>query len=183
MNPVKVKCIADDEMSVELQAQIDTLLARVFSDVDGQEITEDFISPRVAQVVATKDREVIGWAGLHNAEIRYNNLPLRLGGFGIGVHEDYRRLGIGTRICQEAMSYLTDNGVEVAFLSARLYARKMFEKVGFVPLPHKYSWENVRGKIKVTEEADGMIAPVNSKEKFGMILHGTSILYVGRGYW
>ena len=183
MDRIEVKIVADDEVGAKLQDEIDALLAQVFADVDEKEIKEDFINPIVAHVTAFNSDEVIGWAGLRLAETEYASRKLRLGGFGIGVREDWRRKGVGTKIYEAAMRWLKKSGVEVAFLSARPASVRLFEKFGFVLFPGRYSWENVHGEIKVSDNGDGMIAPVKLRELFEVIVRGRETLHVGRGYW
>jgi hypothetical protein len=89
MKAVAVRIVSDKKMDSRLRRKVDVLLAHVFDDVDEQEVIEDFINPHVAHVLAMTGEEVIGWAGLHISDTVYKNTPVRLGGFGIGVKENY----------------------------------------------------------------------------------------------
>jgi len=160
------------------------LQALCFGDIDPREIEEDFYNPEIANVLAYLGENLVGWAGIHQAKVEFEDRKVKLGGLGICTHPDWRRRGIATTVSREAMDYLRHKGCDIAFLSidtARRGSKQLHEKNGFVSLPRKFSWTNKLGIVK--ESSGGMIAPVCSLELFEQVANGEETLYVGRGYW
>lgn len=160
------------------------LQALCFPDVDPKEIKEDFYNPTIANVLAYINGQLVGWAGIHQADIEFEGKRIKLGGFGICTHPDWQRKGIASKVSQKAMGFIKDQGCDIAFLSVDLSNKtsvKLHQKTGFVSLPRKFSWTNVHGEVK--KDNGGMIAPLNSQELFEYVLNGKDVLYVGKGYW
>ncbi len=89
------------------------------------------IANDVAQFVAIRDKEVIGWCDIS---------PMRREGFthcgklGMGVHRDYRRRGIGTRLIAETIGKAKEKGlerIELEVFASNTAAIKLYEKIGF----------------------------------------------------
>jgi ribosomal protein S18 acetylase RimI-like enzyme len=90
------------------------------------------IANDVPQFVALSGDEVIGWCDI---------LPQRLegfthcGGLGMGVREDSRRRGIGTRLVDRTIRKAKEKGlerIELEVFASNTPAIKLYEKVGFV---------------------------------------------------
>lgn len=179
-----VEIVIVDELTDERQRAVDGLQKIAFADVDPQEIKEDFYVPRDAHVLASVENDIVGYASIHHADVEFEGKKIALGGFGgVCTREDMQRREIATRICQVAMEHLKQKGYDLAFLSVDLAkgTSGLYEKVGFVLLPRKFSWKNVHGEIK--EDVGGMIAPMSSPELFEHVLKGEDIFYVGNGYF
>jgi len=184
MVDVKIKVVESEKFTDKQKKDVKDLQQQVFVDVDEKEAKEDFYNPEVAGVFAYLGENLVGYAGVHESRMEFEGEMIKLGGYGIGVREDMRRKGIAAKMCQEAMKYLKEKGYDLAFLSidaSKAWTDKLHKKVGFVHLPRKFAWKNVHGNIK--ESDGGMIAPVNSKEKFEKVLNGKDVFYVGEGYW
>lgn len=125
--------------------------------------------------------ELIGCAGTRVRDIAYEGRIVRLVGIsGVCTHRDYRGQGIATRVCQQAMPFLAEAKCDVVFLSTSLMARKLYENLGFRPLPQGFTWENIHGQVK--HGHNGMLAPVCSPQIAQRIWNGSSVLHVGKGY-
>ena len=173
-----------EKLTEEQAEAVSDLKKLVFNNVSHEEAIEDFYHQESAHVLAYIGNELVGWAGVHETKQVFEDIIIRLGGYGICTHLDWRRKGIASKISMEAMKFLKENGCEVAFLSVdpvNTASVKLHQKNGFSILPRYYSWTNSRGQLK--QDDGGMISPVNSQELFEYILNGTDVLYVGNGYW
>jgi ribosomal protein S18 acetylase RimI-like enzyme len=152
--------------------------------VDEKEVKEDFYHPASTEVLAYFDDKLVCWAGVHQTQQFFEGKEVKLGGYAICTHPQYRRKGIATKASQRVMEYLKQSGVEVGFLSievGNIAAIKLHKKNGFILFPRKFSWTNAKGEVK--EDKGGMIAPIKSYDLFKYILSGKDSLYVGKGYW
>lgn len=184
MDELKIKVVDSGEFTEKQTKDIKTFQREVFVCIDEKEAKEDFYNPEIAGVFAYIENELVAYAGIHQSKIEFEGEKIKLGGYGIGVRKDMRKKGIATKMCQKAMEYLKNEDFDMAFLSIDLsksWADKLHKKVGFVHLPRLFSWKNSLGKIKKSK--GGMIAPLNSREKFDQIINGKDVLYVGEGYW
>ncbi|GEM_PF-1012473 len=180
----EVKIVLIETPSVEQSKKISELQRLCFVDVDSEEADEDFYHSPSVQIVAYVGDVLVGWAGVHISEQTYKNYRIKLGGYGICTHPDFRQMGIATKVAGEAMTYLKDKGCDIGFLSVNSEDQKsikLHQKYGFMMLPQYFSWTNNEGEIK--EDTGGMIAPINSEELFNLVLDGSDNLYVGEGYW
>ncbi len=173
-----------DPLSEQQLVQVQKLQAEAFSDLEPEEIEDDFISPEDASVIAMLNDELVGYAGIHHANIVFEDKKVKLGGFGgVCTRSDMRGKGIATRVINSAMEYLKQRGDDVAFLGVDLskHTQQLYEKAGFVLLPRKFSWEDAKGNLKTDD--GGMIAPINSPQLFDYILQSKTTLHVGKGNW
>lgn len=90
------------------------------------------IAKNVSQLVALSGNDVIGWCDIS---------PMRLEGFthcgtlGMGVRQDFRGLGIGTRLLEQTISEAREMGlerIELEVFASNAAAIKLYEKAGFV---------------------------------------------------
>lgn len=155
-----------------------------FPGVSDEEANEDFYHLESAHVLAYLGQNLVGWAGIHKAKPEFEGIKIKLGGYGICTHPDYRRLGIASEMSQTAQNYLTRQGCEIAFLSvdpANLASVKLHQKNGFRMLPGKFSWTNSKGELRYGE--GGMVAPLKSQTLFKQVLKSKETFHVGNGYW
>ncbi|RIK36609.1 MAG: hypothetical protein DCC55_26825 [Chloroflexi bacterium] len=153
-----------------------------FGDVPGAEIEEDFFTEAVSRVLCYHQDELVGCAGTRVRDIAYDGRSVRLGGIsGVCTHRGFRGQGIATRVCQRAVQFLAEAKCNIVFLSTSPMARKLYENLGFRPLPQGFTWENIYGQIK--HGNNGMLAPVCSPEIAQQIWNGASAFHVGKGYW
>lgn len=171
-----------EDLSDEQRVEIHALQVRCFSDVPAQEIDEDFYTSPLARVLLCENGDLVSCAGVRVREIEYRGRKVMLGGIGgVCTCEDMRRKGYSTRVCTAALDYLHQAGCDVVFLSTSEMGRTLYEKLGFQAMPAGFSWENIHGQVKTG--TDGMLAPLCSPELADEIVHGDTILHVGKGYW
>lgn len=179
-----MKLIVTENLSDELVRTVSALHKLAFRDISDQEAEEDFYNPEVAHVLAYVEDELVGWAGIHQANVAYMGRHIKLGGFGTCTHPGWQGKGVASKVSQEAMRFLKSQGCDVAFLSvdpSNQASARLHQKTGFVNLPGKFTWTNVYGENK---EADGgMIAPLNSRGLFEHSFGGGDVFHVGNGYW
>ncbi len=180
----EVKLVSVNPPSEEQAREISRLQKLCFVDVDDDEAEEDFYHSPLIQVLAYIGNELVGWAGVHVAEQTYNGKQIKLGGYGICTHPEFRKMGIATKIAGEAMKFLREKGCDIGFLSVNPTDNnsvKLHQKYGFVMLPHNFSWTNSKGEVK--EDIGGMVAPIISERLFNFVLNSPDSFYVGNGYW
>jgi ribosomal protein S18 acetylase RimI-like enzyme len=102
------------------------------------------------RLVALSEEEnparVVGWCDISPMEQEGFTHRGRL---GMGVHKDFRRRGIGTRLINEAISRAKERGlerVELEVFASNTPAIKLYEKAGFV----------VEGVKKKARKLDGV---------------------------
>lgn len=173
-----------EDLAEAQSAAVSGLQKLVFPNVSTQEAEEDFYAPELAHILAYMDGDLVGWVGLHVREISYEGEVIRLGGYGICAHPDWRRRGIASEMAGRAMDYLKEQGCQIAFLSidpSDKVSERFHRNLGFVPLKQKFSWVSAKGQQR--EDIGGMIAPVNSRKHLDLILSRDSVFHVGEGYW
>jgi ribosomal protein S18 acetylase RimI-like enzyme len=108
----------------------------------------------VAQFVALKGDEVLGWCDI---------VPSKREGFthcgtlGMGVHKDYRRRGIGTRLLERTIEEAKARGierVELEVFALNTPAINLYEKWGFVQEGVKRKARKIDG---VYDDVIGMV--------------------------
>lgn len=93
-------------------------------------------------------------------------------------------MGVATALLKKAIEELTAQNCDVAYLCTDLHNPamvKLYTKVGFVPLNKPYTYLGRSGKRYT--ETDGMVAPLQSKEKFDLIVSGKETLDLDTGNW
>jgi GNAT superfamily N-acetyltransferase len=148
--------------------------------------TEDrYFSTPFAFLLALEDPSVIGTLLLFKRKIDYKGEPILLGGIGnLCTKKEKRRMGVATALLKRAMKELAAQNCDVAYLCTDINDPamvKLYTGVGFVPLNKPYSYLGRSGKRYT--ETDGMVAPIQSKEKFDLILNGKEPLDLDTGNW
>lgn len=171
-----------DTVTAEQRAAVFQLqVQHCFGDVPGVEIEEDFFTEPVSRVLCYHEHNLVGCAGTRVRPIQFEGKPIMLGGIsGVCTHRDWRDQGIATQVCTAAMLFLAEAKCDVVFLSTSPMARRLYEKLGFRPIP-LFSWENIHGQVKQGD--NGMVAPICSLEIAEHIWQSEHSLHVGRGYW
>jgi ribosomal protein S18 acetylase RimI-like enzyme len=97
--------------------------------------TREFVRSNIAndvpQFVAVKGGEVVGWCDIRPG---WPEVLAHCGTLGMGVHKDYRRRGIGSRLIAEAIARAKERGlerIELEVFASNVPAIKLYEKVGF----------------------------------------------------
>lgn len=97
---------------------------------------------------------------------------------------EYRGRGVATEMITQAMRALHEAGCDIAFLGAdvdKLHLDKLYGKFGFRRLNRPYFYVGKSGQEYFEE--DGMIAPVNSLDKFTEIMESSEKFGIGHGNW
>jgi predicted N-acetyltransferase YhbS len=118
-------------------------------------------------------------------EVSFENQNVLIGGLGgLCVDEKYRNQGIATKLLSEAMEILKELNCDISILFTDIdyppYV-KLYGRFGFVLLGREYCFMDRVGKTKTNNNA--MIAPVNSTDKYNLILDSKEILNIGAGEW
>lgn len=145
------------------------------------EMTEWYWKPADVHLVAYLENDAVGiiHATKRKVEVQGQQVTLACLG-GLVVHKLHRGQGIASELIQEWFKIATDWNADVAFLNTDIGNRRtLYIKVGFVPLGHSYSFIGKSGEL--IEDGSGMIAPVNSREKFELVLNDSEVLFIGEG--
>jgi predicted GNAT family N-acyltransferase len=180
----KVNVVFKEDLTKEEESKVHELLVEIFGDmVDAEEAEEDFIHDPFAYILLKDEDDIVGCLQLHESAGRYKEKSVRIGGFSIGIKDQYRGLGWGNRLIQRGMEELSGKGLHIGFLAAAPGTVPLYKRYGFSLLNVPYTWENVNSEIKESREGDGMIIDFGDGELFSQIQQGENSLHVGRGYW
>lgn len=95
---------------------------------------------------------------------------------------DMRGCGIGTSVCLTAMDLLRQEGCDVAFLAvgAKSGTAAFYERLGFVLLGKAFTFVNAHRVTQAPSNDDvGMLAPVDSREVFDLVMARSVPLHIG----
>lgn len=166
------------------QQAIDKLNKECFSDVDPQEVAENFIAEPFGYIFALNEEKIIGRLALFKRQIKFANKDVVLGGMGgVCVSTTYRHQGVATEMLQHGLSVLHDEGCDVACLNVDLEKKiyGVYEKLGFTMMDRDISFENIHGQI--IREPGTMFVPVCSQAVYDTIMNSTETFHYGKGYW
>jgi predicted acetyltransferase len=138
---------------------------------DDMEFQDDqYGSLPYAYVLAYDNDKLVGVINLIKRKINFKKTEVLLGGVGgVCVHSDYRRKGIAKKLLVKAMENLKTTGVDVAYLCTDVdKLGDLYKIVGFKPINRPYVATGLSGKKY--EDTGGMLANVNSDEKFKLIM-------------
>lgn len=140
---------------------------------------EKFFDEPGAIVVGYLNREVVGLLNLHMRNIEYQKKLIKLCGIGgVVTRIDHRRLGIGTQLLKQALTYARSKDFDIAMLCTDINRLgKFYTPVGFVPLKRKYYFIGKSGKEY--SEANGMICAINPQYSLSTFINSRSKLFVG----
>jgi len=155
-----------------------------FPELTSETVRKDYYHPVATHIFTMDGENIVAWAGIHIAETEFQGDAVKLGGFGLCTHPDWRKKGIAQRLYKLAMNHIEDAKCDVAFHSVdtdQASTIRFHEKKGFVIFRRPFAWTDAEGQRKEMEGS--MIKPLNSRELFEKILTGKEALYVGEGYW
>ena len=178
---IDIATVEANKLSAVQKAEMLRLQGECFPDVTAEEVGEDFCRPPVACVLAYSRGALVACVEVFLREVIYEGNAITVGGFSPCAREDVRGAGVGTAVCQAAMSYLRGRGCAVAFLSVdtRRDSFPLYERLGFKMLAKPFIYANVRGELK--EGDGGMAAPLCAPEVFERILGGDEPLSLPGG--
>lgn len=181
---MKTVFFLSDRLLPIYQQAIDQLNKECFSDVDPQEVTENFIAEPFGYTFATDINQIIGRLALFKRPIKFANQDIVLGGMGgVCVSTAYRHQGVATEILKHGLSVLHDEGCDIACLNVDLEKKiyGVYEKLGFRMIEREISFENVHGTT--IYEPGTMFIPICSPKIYDLIMHSTETFHYGKGYW
>lgn len=185
MEPIRIEI--HKSLPGKFRKDVNKLLDENFRSMETPEDRDKYFSVPCAYLLAVEKNSTIGMAKLFRREITYMQEKALLGGLGdICAREDRRRMGVATALIKRGMEELELMGCDVAYICtlgnvSDDLIRKLYVRVGFVPIGRPYTYLGKSGKRYT--ESNGMIAPLNSKEKSELILKGKEILNIGKGNW
>ncbi len=171
-------------LSEEQRAKLRELQMLCFPKLTEQTYKEDYHHPAALHIICLHEEQLIAWAAIHYSDIEFEGRALRLGGYGICTHPEWRHQGLARRLSALALEHLKDAKVDVAFHAVDMgepSSIRFHEKKGFVIFRRPFSWTDIHGERK--EKHGSMLMPMNSREDFEAILVGKDVLHVGQGYW
>lgn len=166
------------------QIGLDTLNRECFGDVPAQEIAENFIAEPFAYLFAMIGKQMISRVALFKREALFEGQKILLGGIGgVCVTTIHRHHGVASSMLKRALATLKSEACDMACLNVDLekMVYRVYEKLGFTMMNREISFENVRGEI--VREAGTMFIPINSPDKYDLIMNSTATFHYGRGYW
>ncbi len=133
IQPISEEHIEDFHKCLDIVAQERKYLAFIQApDLDSvRKFVGNNIKHSLPQYVAVKEGKVIGWCDI---------IPQSLEGFrhsgnlGMGVHPEFRRQGIGTKLISATLAKAKEQGLEriqLAVLASNTAAISLYEKIGF----------------------------------------------------
>jgi predicted acetyltransferase len=176
-----------EDVTKHLQDEIKELRKREFvrSPKEQEEHNDKFTSEgNFKTILALNQKEKpIGRVKLYKRTIKLNNNPVVIGGIGgVWTKKANRKQGIATTLLKKAMEILKEDNLDVAFLSTYIKRHgPMFGKLGFQVLGRRYTFIGKSGRCYFEE--NGMIAPLNSLDKFYVVNDDTKPLDIGHGNW
>ncbi|MBU2592598.1 GNAT family N-acetyltransferase [Patescibacteria group bacterium] len=183
-NGLQINIIKSSDLTKKQKQDKSELQKLCFPEIDPQEIQEDFYHPEIAHAFGYIGRRLVGWAGIHIETTKYEGKKIKLGGFGICTHPNYRKKGIASKLSSRVINFLKQSDCDLAFLSIdpkNIASKKLHQKTGFVSLKKQFSWINSQGEMK--EGDGGMIASLGSAKIFNHVLNGKKPFYISKGYW
>lgn len=136
-------------------------------------------------ILAYKHDELVGKAVIFKRKIIFDSEKILLGGVGgVKVRDSERKKGVASRMMDIAMEELKKEGCDIAFLGTNLKSIVLvnfYKKYGFNILGKEYISTGKSGKDYTF--TDGMLAPVNSRDKYQMVMESPTLLNLGGGNW
>lgn len=139
----------------------------------------------IITVLALENNRVIGRAKVIKRDISYKGVKIVLGGLGgVCTLPEKRRKGVAALVVRIAFDELINQDCDIAYLCTDInnpYKVRLYNRVGFVSFGKPHQYQGKSGKIYI--DHDAMIASVNSKSKFDLVMKGSEIFDIGHGNW
>ncbi len=134
-------------------------------------------------VVLDKDK-VIGLGAVFARQIMFLGKAIKLGGVGkVRVADEYRKMGVASRIMDIVMDELNKVGVDVALLctNTKSFLVDFYRKYGFQLLGRPYEFKGKSGELYQVDE--GMLAPIRQNIIYMELMQSKQIMDIGIGNW
>ena len=181
---IRISFVLEKNLTPEQKRQITILNEESFGNVSKREIEENFIAKPFARLIAYDSEQAVGTLQLYKRENEFSGTTFSLGGIGgVCVAKHFRRRGIGKQLVEQAMMKLREQECDVVCLNTEPdeSAFRLYEKIGFKLMEREVSFENSRGNI--VRDYGTMLAPLNSKKTFDLIMKSKLTLHYGVGCW
>lgn len=170
----------------EMDLSISAIENECFKHVNKKEIETQFYVPIRARICAIYNIHLVGCLKLHYRQILFQNIPIKIGGaVGVCVSTQWRRKGIGETLMRKGLDYLTQQGCDFAILTVDpdegQAAIGLYQKLGFSKLNRQILFIDSQGHL--CTDSDIMVCPLNSREKYTLIMNSREKLHFGKGYW
>lgn len=172
----------------ELKKRVENLLSENFP-VKEPEIAKwsknTHYSNPVEYILYFDEDKLIGAQNIFLREIEFEGQKVLIGGLGgLCVNEAYRGKGIAQKLLSSAMEEMRKLNCDIGMLFTDVTNprfQKLYGKFGFVVLGREYSLTDKNGQVQ--KDTSCMIAPINSEEKFNLILNSKQTPHIGAGEW
>lgn len=171
------------EKLTEEQGKIfSAFLKEHFTEIDWNDpdMPEWYWNPAQVHLMAYEGDELVGVAHITKRVTTVDNQEIVLACFGgLVVSQEHRGKGIASELIKKRFEIACDWKADVAFLNTAKRNCEFFAKFGFERMNHNYSFKGKSGKV--IEDDNGMLAPLNSAEKFKLVMTSLEPLYIGEG--
>ena len=135
-----IKDLSEIQDALDIRLKVFVLEQNVKEEVDEYEMTS-------AHIVLYSENKPVA-----NCRIVYLADKVKIG--RVAVLSEYRGKKLGERITKEALNYLINQGKEKVYISAQLYVKKFYEKLGFIQTSDVYMEENIEHVAMICELKD-----------------------------
>lgn len=176
--------VPENELTNQQKHDIIVLMKECFSHVDPGEAEECFYAESFGRILAFSNDGLVGHLRLFKRIVEFGGIEVKVGGVGgVCVSTGMRGKGIAARMVRKGVQVLRREKVDVACLNADLSrgGDKFYEKLGFVLMKRKISFEDIHGNVRYDDGT--MFIPVCSKATYQHIMKSCRTFHYGRGYW
>jgi predicted GNAT family N-acyltransferase len=153
-----------DSLPADIEIKIKNLIKKGFETID----EDKYFSVPYAFVLAVEQENIVSIAKLFKRQLTYDRQIVTMGGFGsLTTDKKKRRKGLATALLKKGMEDFKRRNFDLAFLCTEINEPaliKLYSRVSFTILNKPYTYRGKSGRQYI--ECNGMIAPVNSEEKF-----------------
>jgi len=178
-------------LSGELSEKVEKILDENFGLKAGrdQRVLEEnkniYFSHPERYILCFDNKNIVGVQNIFLRETEFRGQKILIGGLGgLCVDKKYRGRGIAKELLQKATEELKKMNCDIGMLFTEVdnpRFKKLYGQFRYVILGREYSYLDKKGE-RHTGNA-GMIALVNSEEKFNLVLNSKEVLHVGGGEW
>lgn len=143
------------------------------------------LKDQIGHVCALDKNSLVGRVVIMKRKITFENKPVILGGVaGVCISPEKRKLGLATKLLDRAIKELKLTGCDIAYLCTDVEDKgylKLYGRFGFKVLGRLQTYLGKSGKRYI--DHDAMIAPINSKTIFDLVISEKENLDIGSGNW
>ncbi len=188
MEELTIKILSYPLSDEFLKQEVEKLLHESFNTsprANIQEVKDAHYSAPAEYILISKNTELVGIQMIFLREAVFENQHIIIGGLGgLCVKEEFRGRGIARQLLSIAMEEMKRLSCDISMLFTNVHNPqyvKLYNTYGFQILDREYMFINRVGKVCKAKSA--MIAPINSNEKYNILLNSDSIIDIGAGEW